>query len=113
MTAKLICAFVLATFPKFPACSHLLCLYSSVFVGPGRKPRLLFFSCEGSNGSSIENHTHFPRTDDHGQRMIAFSKELKFQNVRRLFKQNTYISDVNTFRALDFSVSGPATTTNY
>ena len=46
ITAKLISAFVFATRivqflyfinPKFPASSHLLCLYSSVYVGPVMK----------------------------------------------------------------------------
>ena len=35
--------------PKFPVSSHLLCLYSSVCVGPGRKPRRLAFSRRGSH----------------------------------------------------------------
>ena len=56
-TAKLICPFVFATRivqflyflnPKFPASSHLLCLYRPVCVGPGRKPRRPFFSRCGS-----------------------------------------------------------------
>ena len=34
--------------PKFQASSHLLCLYSPVCVGPGRKPKLLVFSRTGS-----------------------------------------------------------------
>ena len=46
-TAKLISAFVFATWilqffyflnPNFPASSHCLSLYSSVFVGPVQKP---------------------------------------------------------------------------
>ena len=53
VTTKLISAFVFATQieqclcflnPKFLASSHLLCLYSSVFVRPGLKPRRLVFS---------------------------------------------------------------------
>ena len=56
-TAKLISAFVFATrivhflyflYPKFPVSGHLLCLYSSVCVGPGRKPRRPVFSHRGS-----------------------------------------------------------------
>ena len=56
--AKLISAFVFATRivqslyflnPKFQAASQLLCLYSPVCVGPGRKPRRPFFSQRGSN----------------------------------------------------------------
>ena len=48
VTAKLISAFVFATWIvqclyflnlKFPISSHLLCLYSSVCVRPGQKPR--------------------------------------------------------------------------
>ena len=58
VTSKLIGAFVLATrivqilfFPnqKCQASSHLLCLYSSVCVRPGRKPRRLVFSRRSSN----------------------------------------------------------------
>ena len=58
VTAKLISVFVFATKivqslyflnPKFQASSHLLWLYSPVCVGPGRKPRRLFFSQRGSN----------------------------------------------------------------
>ena len=53
VTAKLISAFVLATWivqsfyflnPKFQASSHLLWLYRPVCVGPGRKPRRPVFS---------------------------------------------------------------------
>ena len=56
--AKLISAFVFATRivqflfflnPKFPVSSHHLCLYSSVCVGHGRKPRRPVFSHRGSN----------------------------------------------------------------
>ena len=52
----MISAFVFATWivkflyfliPKFPASSYPLCLYSSVYGGPGRKPRRLVFSCRG------------------------------------------------------------------
>ena len=55
--AKLISAFVFATRieqslffqnPKFQAASHLMWLYSSVCVGPGRKPRRPVFSQRGS-----------------------------------------------------------------
>ena len=51
VTAKLISAFVFATLiiqflyflnPKFPVSSQLLCLCSSVCVGPVRKPHCLF-----------------------------------------------------------------------
>ena len=58
VTAKLISTFVFATRivqflyflnPKFPATGNLPCLYSLVCVGHGQKPKLLFFSCEGSN----------------------------------------------------------------
>ena len=50
VTAKLIRAFVFATLivqcyflnPKFPASSHLLYLYSLVFVGAGQKPHCWF-----------------------------------------------------------------------
>ena len=35
--------------PKFQACSHILWLYSSVCVQPGRTPRRPVFSCRGSN----------------------------------------------------------------
>ena len=37
--------------PNFQASSHLLCLYSPVCVGPGRKPRRLVFSQRGSYNS--------------------------------------------------------------
>ena len=56
-SAKLISAFVFATWivqsllylnPKFQASSHLVCLYSLVCVGPGRKPRRPVFSQRGS-----------------------------------------------------------------
>ena len=58
VTAKLISAFVFATSivqslffldPKFQASSHLLCVYSSVCVIPGRKLRKPVFSQRGSN----------------------------------------------------------------
>ena len=58
VTAKLISAFVFATLilqflfilnPNFQVSSHLLCLYSSVCVGPGRKPQRPVFSRRGSN----------------------------------------------------------------
>ena len=51
VTAKLISAFVFATLivrslyflnPKFQASSHLLRLYSPVYVGPGQKPECWF-----------------------------------------------------------------------
>ena len=57
VTAKLISVFVFATRivqslyflnPKFQASSHLLWLYSSVCMGPGRKPRRPVFSQRGS-----------------------------------------------------------------
>ena len=57
VTAKLISVFVFATRivqslfylnPKFQASSHLLWLYSPVFVGPGRKSRRPVFSQRGS-----------------------------------------------------------------
>ena len=57
VTAKLISAFVFATRivqlffylnPKFQASSSFLCLYTSVCVGPGRKPRRPVFSRRGS-----------------------------------------------------------------
>ena len=57
VTAKLISAFVFATrivqslyfiTAKFKASSHLLWLYSPVYVGPGRKPRRPVFSERGS-----------------------------------------------------------------
>ena len=57
MTAKLISAFVFATRivqsllylnPKFQASSHLLLLYSLVWVRPGQKPRRPVFSERGS-----------------------------------------------------------------
>ena len=35
--------------PEFPASSHLLCLYSPVCIGPGRKPRSPVFSLRGSS----------------------------------------------------------------
>ena len=57
VTAKLISAFVLATrieqflyfiYTKFQASSHLVLLYSLIYVGPGRKPRRPVFSQRGS-----------------------------------------------------------------
>ena len=57
VTAKLISAFVFATriiqsllflYTKFQASSHLVKLYSLVYVGPGRKPRRPVFSARGS-----------------------------------------------------------------
>ena len=42
--------------PKFQASSILLCQYKLVFVGPGRKPKLLVFSCKGSNDSNITKY---------------------------------------------------------
>ena len=63
VTAQLISAFGFATWIvqslfflnlKFQAFSYFLWLYSLVFVGHGRTPRLLVFSCEGSsNGYTI------------------------------------------------------------
>ena len=56
--ADLISAFVFASRivqslfylnTKFPASKHLLWLYSPVCVRPGRNPKLLVFSCTGSN----------------------------------------------------------------
>ena len=58
VTAKLISAFVFATRivrslyflnMEFHASSHLLWLYSSVYVGTGQKPRRPVFSERGSN----------------------------------------------------------------
>ena len=58
VTAKLISAFVFATRlvqsiyllnSKFQASSSILCLYSPVCVGPGRKPRRPVFWRRGSN----------------------------------------------------------------
>ena len=34
--------------PKFQASCKLMWLYSPVYVGPGRKPRIQIFSCRGS-----------------------------------------------------------------
>ena len=57
VTVKLISAFVFATRiiqslffvnPKFIASSHLVWLYSPVYVRPGRKPRRPVFSQQGS-----------------------------------------------------------------
>ena len=48
VTAQLISALFFLN-PKFQTSSLLLRLYSLVCVGPGRKPKLLVFSCEGSN----------------------------------------------------------------
>ena len=57
MTAKLISAFVFATWIiqslyflnlKFQASNHILCLYSPVCVGPCRKPRIQVFLRRGS-----------------------------------------------------------------
>ena len=57
VTAKLISAFVFAPrivqflfylYPKFQVSSHLLWLYITVCVGPGRKPRRPVFSERGS-----------------------------------------------------------------
>ena len=39
--------------PKFPVSSHLLWLYSLVYVGPAQKPRLFVFSCEGSHQENM------------------------------------------------------------
>ena len=66
VTAKLISAFVFATQivqslyflnPKFQASSHLLWLYSPVYVGPGRKPRRPVFSQRGSNDAWMCSET--------------------------------------------------------
>ena len=57
VTAKLISVFVFATrivqslyflYTKFQASSHLVWLYSLVYVRPGRKPRRPVFSQQGS-----------------------------------------------------------------
>ena len=63
VTAKLISAFVFATRIvqtlyylnlKFQASSHLLWLYSTVCVGPGRKPRRPVFSQRGSYNCGVQ-----------------------------------------------------------
>ena len=38
----------IVAYTKFPASSHLLCLYSLACVGSGQKHKLLVFSCKGS-----------------------------------------------------------------
>ena len=43
---------------KFPVSSHLLCLYSSLCVGPGRKPGRLVFSCRGSKYAQVREIRH-------------------------------------------------------
>ena len=61
--------------PKFQASSLLLCLYSSVCVRPGRKPRRPVFSRRGSNGNieSTSEINRFLQTDKH---FTLASKEL-------------------------------------
>ena len=48
--------------PKFQASSHLLGLYSSVCVRPGRKPRRPVISKRGSIGLTGSESTFFPST---------------------------------------------------
>ena len=57
VTTQLISAFVFATmkvlflfylYPKFQTSSFMLSMYNLVRVGPGRKPKLLVFSCTGT-----------------------------------------------------------------
>ena len=69
--AKPISAFVFTTLivqslyflnTKFQASSHLLCLYSLVCVGPGRKPRRPVFSQRGSYNNVIRSlPSHIPK----------------------------------------------------
>ena len=71
VTAKLIIAFAFAIqivqslyylHPKFQASSHLLWLYRSVCVGPGRKPRRPVFSQRGSDDcmEQLKIIKHYP-----------------------------------------------------
>ena len=46
--ATRIVLFLFYLYPKFQASSFMLSLYSLVCVRPGRKPKLLVFSCTGS-----------------------------------------------------------------
>ena len=45
---QLVFATSIVQYTKFQASSHLLCLYSPVYVGPGRKPIRPVFSQRGS-----------------------------------------------------------------
>ena len=46
--ATRIVQFLFYLYPKFQASSFVLELYNPVCVEPGRKPKFLVFSCEGS-----------------------------------------------------------------
>ena len=90
VTAKLISAFVFDTrivqfllclYPKFQDSSFLLWLYSLVCVGPGRKPKMLVFSCTGS--SIIIGILFF--TACHTYSSNDFSLSLLWLPVRTLF----------------------------
>ena len=85
LTAQLISAFVFATQivqflyflnPKFAASNHLLCLCSWVCVRPGRKPKLLVFSCR------VLNNIHVYPT--------PYIRLVKFQLVRQI--PDVYVS---------------------
>ena len=96
VTAKLISAFVFATqivqfllylTPKFQASSLLLCLYSSVCVGPVRKPHCWFsneaahfqfvlqLGWSGATKGKLKN-AELPRDVQTAERLLNEHKEL-------------------------------------
>ena len=77
--------------PKFQASRHLLWLYSSVCVGPGRKPRRQIFSRRGSflggavSSNLEEKAVHLPAADP----MCSLSKTVEHASstiIRPLFR---------------------------
>ena len=73
--------------PNFPASSHLLCLYSLVYVGPGRKPQgwfshdrahsfWYFCLCPPLNHSSISGNTR-SRSHVSGVKVTSITLKVK------------------------------------
>ena len=93
VTAKLISAFVFATRivqslfylnPKFQASNHLLCLYSPVCVGPGRKPRRPVFSQRGSYNLRIHK-TDSTETDIKSSNRTNHITQTRPCNIQQYF----------------------------
>ena len=80
--------------PKFPAFSHLLCLYKMICVGPGRRPKLLVFSCKGSNdmgSDAIKRSTGFPTRSDDTNQLYSHRKSLEVLNLELKKQMNCII----------------------
>ena len=69
--------------PKFQASSCLLWLNSPVCVGPGRKPKLLVFSCTGSNKNRrAKSDTRLERNRQH--RFVSVSIAIHYMKYNAL-----------------------------